>query len=84
MYQTQPLTQDMHRDRDGCLEQDTEWEDDNGDPRRPGTLAVDTNSDARRVPGSRVVEGGKRGVGAAGGAGSLVVFNVNVDEFPIP
>ena len=62
-----------------------ESEDDDGDLRHPGTVAENMTVGARRAPGARTGEGGRRGVGSAGGAGSsVVVVNVNVDDFPTP
>ena len=58
-------------------------EDDNRDPRRPGTVAATATVDARWDPGARVGEGGRRVVRAAGGAGSSVVFII-VGDFPTP
>ena len=48
---------------------------------------VNTNTtvNTRRGMGERVVKGGRRVVGVAGGAGSLVIFiNVDFDKFTLP
>ena len=79
----QPPTRDGLRERYGGWERESELENDDGDPRRSGTVAANATVDVRRVLGARVGEGGRRGVRSAGGAGSLVFF-VNVDDFPIP
>ena len=47
-----------------------------------GTIAANETVDTRRVPGARVGEGGRRGVGDASGASSSVGV-VNVDS-PLP
>ena len=50
-------------------------EDDNRDPRRPGTISENATVDLRWALGARFREGGRTGVGATGGAGYLVVVN---------
>ena len=62
-----------------------ESEDDNGDPRQTGNIVANTTVGKIRAMGARVGEGERRGVGAAGGEGSSVVFfYVNVDHFHLP
>ena len=74
----QPSAQDGHR------EQYWESEDENGDPRRPGTITANANVDAGRVPGAIFGEGGRRGVRDEDGAGSLVfVVNTDVNNSPL-
>ena len=59
-------------------EQYSGLEDDGGYLRRMCTITANADIDARQAPGERVIEVGRRGVGEAGGTGSLVV-TVNVD-----
>ena len=58
---------------DGRWERESKLQDDDGYPRRPGTVVANATVDARRAPGARVREGGRRDFGAAGGACSSVV-----------
>ena len=59
-------------------------QDDDGDPRWPDSVASKMTVDARRAPGARFREVGRRGVGAAGGTGSSDVFvNVDIRDFTI-
>ena len=54
-------------------------------PRRLVTFAANATVVVTRLPGARVGEVGRRGVRSAGGAGSsVVVVNVNVNDFPLP
>ena len=56
-----------------------------GDPRRTSNVPLNATVDLRRATGEIFREGGMKGVGAAGGAGSsAVVVNVDVEKSPTP
>ena len=59
--------------------------DDDRYPRRPVTVVANATANVIRLSGVRVGKDEMRFVGAAGGAGSLVVIiNADADYFPIP
>ena len=55
-------------------------EDAGGDTRRPGTIVANVTIDKRPALGETVIDGGRRDIRAAGGAGSSV-FIINVDVY---
>ena len=56
--------------------------DDNGDPRRLGTVTTNVTVKVRQALGARVREVGRRGVGSAGSTSSFsIIIKVDVENF---